>query len=497
MTMPNDFLYIVDLNNARDVDVERGISEPSWEDFRDSLMTHQVRRFKDGPAFIPVMMKPEHEWVLQKAKKADIWHYRFDVNIEAITSLVIDIDKPGALEASEQIFEGYEYVVYSTHNFTPETPWKYRMIVRLAEPIAVEDWPTCFDALKSRIELDPSCRNPSRCYYYPSHSVDAHISPRAFYRSGRAISAEEIIALGTAEVRSSLSPLKMRTIGTLPVKNVRARRHFSGKVVAHYDKLPTVMSFDRKDYEQRHARSIADYAKDDSRHNLALSITSREYYMLGPRVDVRSMLLFLYQVAAQGSKPLEAGNTVEELPDMLLSAMQKYAPEATEKLINDYGDRAVTWLIDEVDWAQKNYQHMHQRNLTRPQESPAETSYQAYRAAHRVALKEYVKNGDARALFIKFTLAELKADQPNYQDLAGALIRFCKGYLSNIANKPEAAVLNELSGQVRDFTDLIKSGDGILSEIDVEKRVFMRSALLVELTKEKKKTQSNDFPPSP
>lgn len=491
---PNDFLYIVNLNSARDVDVERGIQEPSWESFRESLMFHNVRKFKDGQAFLPVMMKEEHLWELRKSKTSDVYHYRFDVNIEAITALVVDIDKPGALEAAEQLFEGYEYVVYSTHNFTPETPWKYRLIARLAEPIPIELWGDCFDALKSRIEIDPACRNPSRCYYYPSHSVNSHISPRAFYRLGKAITCEEILAFGSEMSRTNLSPTRMRTLGTLPIKSVRARRHFSGKVVGHYDRLPQVLSTERKDYEKRHANSIQAYQQDDSRHNLALSVTSREYYMLGPRADLRSLLVFLYQIAAEGGKCMERGNTPEELPEMIVGAMEKYAPEAYAKLISDYGDRALSWIVSEVDWAQRNYESLNLRRQPVVAEE-IDVSYRAMRQRHATFLREYVKTGDFTSLVSSILDYELRQAEPAYNELAKAFINYAKGYMTSISKMTDSDALAASEKLIKSCSTSLMEDTGVANKIEQKKRTFMRSALLVEMAKLQKKDINNSPEP--
>lgn len=494
MNTPEEFLYIVNLTNATDIDVEQGISEPSWEDFRDSLMTHRIRKFKNGEAFLPVMMKAEHEWQLLKSKKGEIEHYRFDVNIEAITALVIDIDKPGALEVAEQLFEGYEYVVHSTHNFTPETPWKYRLIARLESPILVEDWQQCFEALKSRIDLDTSCRNPSRCYYYPSHSVDSHISPRAFYRTGKSITMENILDMGTELSREKMSPMRFRTMGTLPIASVRAKRHFSGKVVGHYDKLPQVLSNTREDYEIRHEKSISGYQSDDSRHNLALSITSREYYMLGPKTDLRGILKFLYQVAADGTRPLESGNTVDELPDMVVSAMQKYAPEAYDDMLENYGDKSMSWIVDQIDWAQRNYLEMEPRKI-KAKNHDEDDSYRLYRMRHKDLLREYVSSGDFSNLVIEITKKELQSEKPLYADIAKAIITYAKGYEANVADTPKEKISQIVALKARSACEEISKITPSNREGENKKRTYMRSAILVEASKLNKKDHDTDLSP--
>lgn len=493
---PNDFLYIVDLNHARDIDVESGISEPAWEDFRDSLMKHQVRRLKDGPAFLPVCMLPENEWVLKKTKKGNVYHYRFDENVESITSLVIDIDKPGALEVAEQVFEGYEYLAYTTHNYTAETPWKYRMVVRLAEPIPIEEWPSCFQALRSRINIDPACCNPSRCYYYPSHSTESTIAPRAFHRMGRAITMQDILNLQAEATQSrGRSPMKMRTIGTMPNKQVRAKRHFSGTSVAHYDRLPEVVSFTRKAFMERHILSVKDYETEDSRHNLALSVTSREFAMLGPKTNIRALLVFLYQAADQGSKRMIDGNTPDELPGMLVTAMEKYAPEAYDKLLTDHGDGAYRWLIGEVDWAQKHYDSIREMPDPAVQQNKPDSDYMNLRHRNRDLLRQYVSNGDARSLFSSVLERELDVEQPDYDVLANTLIRFCKGYLRNVRQLNENQVQGLLSETVRGFAAELRPDGGAIHQVDAGKRTFIRSSLLVELAKERKHAASQELSP--
>lgn len=480
----SESLYLVDLGSSRDVDVEMGINEPSWEEFKAEVMRHRIRDRKDGPGYIPVMMKLKEDWVLQVSQKGTK-HYRADINTEALTVLVIDIDEPGALETGEQIFEGYEYIVHSTHNFTPETPWKYRMIVRLAQPIEVANWPACFEALKSRIDLDPSCCNPSRFYYYPSHSSASNIAPKSFHQKGKAITEQDILALGRDVVKKlRVSPLTSRTMGTLPLAQSRAKRHFSGNMVAHYDALPQTVNQRMDSFMERHAKSIVDFElSPHSRHNFALSITSREYSVMGPRTDMRRLLDLMFYCASRHGTPLESGkNTIEEIPGMIVTAMQKYAPEALDKAEADHGENFAVWMAETIDKSLKTYEFAGFDEVKKVQvEQPADM-YQVMRERHKSLLREFLTEGSLQRLVEQVFRHELGGDSPDYTHLANALYRYQLGYLTAVIKQPKDEAHENLSNNIKAVLQSISPRE---LGIDEKKFAFARSALLVEIAKNK------------
>jgi hypothetical protein len=480
----SEHLYLVNLGHSRDVDIETGISEPSWDEFKAEVMRHRIRDRKDGPGYIPVMTKLKEDWALQTSLKGTK-HYRADVNIEALTVLVIDIDEPGALEIGEQIFEGYEYIVHSTHNFTPETPWKYRMIVRLAQPIEVQNWPACFESLKSRIDLDPSCCNPSRFYYYPSHSAASNIAPKSFHQKGRAITEQEILALGKDVVKKlRVSPLTSRTMGTLPLAQSRAKRHFSGGMVAHYDVLPQNVSQRMDSFMERHAKSIVDFElSPHSRHNFALSITSREYSVMGPRADMRRLLDLMFFCAARHGTPLESGkNTIEEIPGMLVTAMQKYAPEALDQAEADHGENFATWMAETIDKSLKSYEFAGFEDIKKAKVVEPVDMYSIMRERHKVLLREFISEGSLRRLVEQVLRHELANETPDYSNMANALYRYQYGYLTTVLKMPGVDAYGKLSADVK---AMIPTMDPKELGVDEKKFAFARSALLVEIAKNK------------
>lgn len=499
---PEEFLYVIDLESYADLDVETGLSEHSWDEFKEALLTHRVSDKKDGKGFMPVMMKQEDEWVKLYTKR-DVEkkspHYRGDINVEAITSLVIDCDQPGTIEKAEEVFEGYEYVVYSTHNFTPETPWKFRMVLRLHEPIPVENWGMCFEALKSRIDIDASCCNPSRLYYYPSHSINSNISPRAYHRPGQVISMEQVLALAAdPELIEKRKLTKYHRVDHS--QRIAKRRHFSGHNLGRYDLVENIdISLDR--YTKDHETSIQNYMIEDSRHNLALTITGREIERFGPKVDYKSLLAFLFKVGSEnGSRGLETGDTPEELPGMIITGMLKYAPEAYEQAMNDHDGKFEQWLESIVTWASINYSEV------RFQPAPALTSkaatkesgdyYTVIRARQKRNLESFMKNHDFELLTQRVLTQELKVENPRYGDIAKALVNFQYGLLTRVIKKSPDQAWEAIRERIPAIKEAYANGKIPAAEKKVR---YALSAFLVEcsqrMPKEKKPERSSS--PSP
>lgn len=481
---PQEFLYVVNLRNARDLDIETGLNEYSWDEFKELLLTHRIRNRKDGEGYMPVLTKEEKDWTVLVGVRdgVEFRHYRGDVNIEAITSLVIDLDKPGALEQAETVFAGYEYVVHSTHNFVKETPWKYRMVIRLAEPIHVDNWPICFEALKSRIALDSVCCNPSRFYYYPSHAKDSNIAPRAFHKPGKAITLDEILDL--AVDKEALHQNKFFKFKRASVDDkVLKRRHFSGSVVGRYDAVSDSIDMSYNTLLERHSKSIQDYELDGSNHNLALSVTAREIHLHGPKVDIKSTILFLFKVAADKGRALETGNTPNELPGMLINGMINYAPEAYVKLMDDHGDKVEDFVNSIIRWASLNYKSaaMTTQEIERSRELKNEAGlYQVLRERHRQFLVDYVSTGDLRKLTKNVMQMELKTKEPKYDEIAKALVNYQYGYHTKVKKMSDNAAWKCVHADSASLARFICEKNVSSAP---QKLTFARSALLIECAK--------------
>jgi hypothetical protein len=487
---PEEFLYVVDLKNCFDVAVSQGQQEFSWDEFKETVGTHRIRSRKDGEGFMPVMMKHEAEWQLvypqqKPGKVQQPPHYRGDINIEAITALVIDLDKPGALDQAEELFAGYEYCVYSTHNYSLATPYKYRMVLRLFEPILVEHWPSCFESLKTRIELDVSCCNPSRFYYYPSHSKEnSDIKPKAYHRDGEAISMDDI--LGMARDQEAI----VKTSRAIKFKAPSSGKHvplvhFTGTHVSRFDAVPDQVDMSWAALCERHRVSLDDYRMEGSNHRLALTITAREIGKMGPKTDIRSLLIFIFQAAEQeGSKPLAAGDTMNEMPGFIATGIYKYARELYDKIEAEHSD-IIGWLTSLVRWAYTSYQ-TERLPEPKPVVSPSETqeaedkesTYAAFKDRHRRFLLEFIATGDSKLLVKQVLQHELKSSAPKYDELAHALTNYLIGYQVKTRKLPTLQgwinVELEKGNLARMFSD--KHVD-----VDQKKLTFAKSAFMIHL----------------
>jgi hypothetical protein len=488
---PEEFLYVVDLKNCFDVDVSTGQQEFSWEEFKETVATHRLRNRKDGEGFMPVMMKHEAEWQLvypqqKPGKVQQPPHYRGDINIEAITALVIDLDKPGALDQAEELFAGYEYCVYTTHNYSLATPWKYRMVLRLFEPILVEHWPSCFESLKTRIELDVSCCNPSRFYYYPSHSKEnSDIKPKAYHRPGTAISMDDILGMARdqEDVIKASRAIKFRAPSSQ--KHVPLV-HFTGTHVSRFDAVPDQVDMSWATLCERHKPSLDDYRLEGSNHRLALTITAREIGKMGHKTDIKSLLLFIFQAAHdEGSKPIEAGDTMDEMPGFIATGIWKYARELYEKIEAEHSD-IIGWLSSMVRWAYTNYKTERLPEppkpaaevIAAPEATDKQSTYAAFKERHRAFLREFVATGDSKLLLKQVLQHELKSSSPKYDDIAHAVTNYLIGYQTEIRKVPALQgwvnIQLESGNLARMFSD--KHVD-----VDQQKLTFAKSAFMIHL----------------
>lgn len=482
-----EFLFIVNLKKAFDNDVEAGECEPSWEEFKENLLNHKIRPGKEGPCYMPVLLKPRDEWQELWTKeikdattgrliKPSTMHYRGDINIEAITALVIDLDEVGALEVGQKLFANYERIVHSTHTYTPETPWKFRMVIRLQEPIPVENWPICFEALKSRIKLDPKCCNPSRLYYYPSHNPASNIAPRADHYLGSAITIDDILSLAAdKEALSQVKPVRYKPQASRT--GIRTRRHFSGAVVGHYDAVPDQVNVSFAAMQERHKSSIDSFLNDGSNHNLALTISGREIQMYGPKADLKSLILFIFKAGFDGKSSIETGNTVNELPGMIITGMMKYSPEALDKLMQDHDGNPEPQLASLVRWASLNYRDapMTIDEIKKPS-TESGSYYQVLRERHRPFLESYVKSGDVKELFRQVLKIELRNEKPKYKEIAHALVTYQHGYYSKILKKPDEAAWAAVHSDMSHLTRMFSPKN---VPVDEKKLRFARSAFIL------------------
>lgn len=305
------------VQNRGDGDVKAGLTDMTWDSLVGLLTTHETRKSKNGMAIIPARFKPVDEWRLSEPMEDQEPTFRNQHNIEAITMAIIDLDVDGALDVARNIFAPYEHVVYSTHSYTSATPYKFRLVLKLDEEIKAEDWPIAFKCLLSQIDMDRQCGNLSRIYYLPSVSPDAGVKGVAYHNKGRAIKLSEIYAMAGESVDFS---------GAKQIER-RARRHFVGQNMIGSNMLER-LEWQWESMKNRHEEALKELSFSNSRHAFACSVTSSEVARFKSRIDIPSVVQFMYKASAEySSKPMSQGNTHKELPELFHSAFVKYAKE--------------------------------------------------------------------------------------------------------------------------------------------------------------------------
>ncbi|WP_199541548.1 DNA primase family protein [Paraburkholderia kururiensis] len=132
---------------------------------------------------------------------------RGNAGVEAMTALVIDVDDGTPFSALEAKLEPFLYVVHSSYSHTVAYP-KYRVVLPLAAPVMVAEWPSVWRRLSSFVDghADPATKDPARLYFLPSmppgaegHFVNQH--------DGRLITVDDLPSEPTPQ------PELMSTLG--------------------------------------------------------------------------------------------------------------------------------------------------------------------------------------------------------------------------------------------------------------------------------------------
>lgn len=328
-------ISIVELGGVRDLDVEKGIVELPWDSLVDLFRVHEYRNVKDGHCFIPAKFKPVDEWV---AAESDAESLRNDANVDSISMIVLDLDIPGAKEKAEALFHGYEYVLYSTFSFSAETPYKYRMVLRLDEPISLDRWPVVFSAIVQTIDGDQTLGKFSSLYYFPSHNHNAGIDPQFHHSKGITLAAEHINAI----VRSAEQKFGGKlAVGAKKGSSVKdAPVHFSGQKSKGV--LPAVdYTWEGMLSEKRFGAAIEHLKNSDSRHQFCLSVTFKDIVTYRNHCDLYQLIQFIYRATGEFSSRSVAdprSNTAFELPEMIHSTIRKHVPELLSAETGGYDD---------------------------------------------------------------------------------------------------------------------------------------------------------------
>ena len=145
------------------------------------LGKHSERKDKEGPAIIPAVFKDGMP--------------RAAANVERLTALVLDIDKGPPYDVLFPKFKPFAHVYHTTHSHTPEHP-RYRVIIFLAQPIAVDQWAVFWSSANRYFgHMDEATKDPCRLFYSPAHPPGAEFETR--FNPGVLLTAEHL-SQGTA-----------------------------------------------------------------------------------------------------------------------------------------------------------------------------------------------------------------------------------------------------------------------------------------------------------
>lgn len=159
----------------------------SRQQLAERLTRHDARESKDGPLFSPTIYQDG----ARRAKE----------NVSVVTLGVGDFDHGATVADVRPRLKPYEYVVYTTHNHTPEQP-RFRVVIPFVRPVPAADWPD----LKRRIDYhvfgqlsDRAAIDASRMYYLPSHPPGAEHF--AFSHEGEALDPHTLPPVPTEQTK--------------------------------------------------------------------------------------------------------------------------------------------------------------------------------------------------------------------------------------------------------------------------------------------------------
>ena len=131
----------------------------SWDALVDLLSVHRENGDKErAPMWSPVTLADGGK--------------RCNAAIVAVNALVVDVDGGTAFEVAKQRVAGRDWVAYSTHSHTPETP-RFHLVVRLDEPISGDRWAKEYDRIRGDIGFGDVLRAPCHSYFLPQHRPNA------------------------------------------------------------------------------------------------------------------------------------------------------------------------------------------------------------------------------------------------------------------------------------------------------------------------------------
>lgn len=92
-------------------------------------------------------------------------------NVDKIYCLLLDVDGTQTLEESVQIWQNYEFLVYSTHSNSLNKE-KFRLVIPLKTPMTNTEFDKRHDSMCEILGVDGASFTISQCFYLPTYSKD-------------------------------------------------------------------------------------------------------------------------------------------------------------------------------------------------------------------------------------------------------------------------------------------------------------------------------------
>jgi hypothetical protein len=129
----------------------------SWSDLVSMLTSFDERVEKGGRLWSPCSY-PEGS-----TRKKD--------SVDKVCLLVLDFDGGHAPDDFLSLFEGYQYIIHSSHSNSKDHP-KWRAVFPLKQPVPGAAWESHYRGLADRFGggvTDEACKDASRIYFLPTH----------------------------------------------------------------------------------------------------------------------------------------------------------------------------------------------------------------------------------------------------------------------------------------------------------------------------------------
>ena len=126
-------------------------------------------------------------------------HYRSSeasraVDVETVSLLVLDLDGGMAIDEALDRTEGLERLAHTSWSHQPDTP-RLRLVLPLARPIPVSDWPIAWTAAVDALDIpaDPACKNANRRFLLPMQPPGSGPGHAVLRAAGRALDLAPLV----------------------------------------------------------------------------------------------------------------------------------------------------------------------------------------------------------------------------------------------------------------------------------------------------------------